>query len=233
MGNATAFDLNFEVPAYNNKNEVVSFGFIFQDKEVNNNIKCTLWVNYVDDLLPFVEADSEDNIMLIEFGRISIFGDQIRVCNSFNVTKITMNGESRIFQNFNEGLANSGSVSAPLTTMESVFASNIYDAFKNTKANLRDNTNPKSFNYVPKEIEEALTDRVGLFKVQVREIDQSRNSVTNNCFRLTIIYYYTKRYKIEVLFLDESGSARFMLWDKECYELIGKKAADVIKSNPN
>ncbi|KAL6567860.1 hypothetical protein OROGR_001528 [Orobanche gracilis] len=48
--------------------------FILED-HVNNNIKRTLWDNYVDDLLPFVEADSEDNIIvLIEFGRISIFG---------------------------------------------------------------------------------------------------------------------------------------------------------------
>ncbi|KAL6529335.1 hypothetical protein OROGR_014958 [Orobanche gracilis] len=51
--------------------------FILED-HVNNNIKCTLWDNYVDDLLPFVEADSEDNIIvLIEFGKISIFGEQI------------------------------------------------------------------------------------------------------------------------------------------------------------
>ncbi|KAL6524104.1 hypothetical protein OROMI_031199 [Orobanche minor] len=58
--------------------------FILED-HVNNNIKCTLLDNYVDDLLPFVEAESEENIIvLIEFGRISIFGDQVRVCNSYN-----------------------------------------------------------------------------------------------------------------------------------------------------
>ncbi|KAL6551274.1 hypothetical protein OROMI_021762 [Orobanche minor] len=37
--------------------------FILED-HVNNNIKCTLWDNYVDDLLPFVEADSEENIIV-------------------------------------------------------------------------------------------------------------------------------------------------------------------------
>ncbi|KAL6552268.1 hypothetical protein OROGR_008422 [Orobanche gracilis] len=209
--------------------------FILED-HVNNNIKCTLWDNYVDDLLPFVEADSEDNIIvLIEFGRISIFGEQVR-------------------------MANSGSVSAPLTT-EGVFASNIYDAFKNTKANVKNlaeiiqsdkdgqfwvsatiiqveslkdwcylacnkcskklsnasngflcakrgmkdhqgqykyKIEPKSFDYVPKEIEEALADRVGLFKVQVKEIDQSRNSVIYNVTKVTadekILSIYNENY---------------------------------------
>ncbi|KAL6561558.1 hypothetical protein OROMI_017159 [Orobanche minor] len=165
--------------------------FILED-HVNNNIKCTLWDNYVDDLLPFVEADSEENIIvLIEFGRISIFGEQVRVCNSFNITKITVNGESRVFQNFNEGSANSGSIYAPLTTFESISA-------------------PKSFNSVPKEIEEALTDRVGLFKVQVRETDQNRNYVIYNVTRLTaderILSVYNDNYvqkKVKLLCHDE------------------------------
>ncbi|KAL6498108.1 hypothetical protein OROGR_028505 [Orobanche gracilis] len=59
-------------------------------------------------------------------------------------------------------------------------------------------SNPKSFDYVPKEIEEALTDRVGLFKVQVREIDQSRTSVIYNVTKVTadekILSIYNENY---------------------------------------
>ncbi|KAL6524610.1 hypothetical protein OROHE_016281 [Orobanche hederae] len=76
--------------------------FILED-HVNNNIKCTLWDNYVDDLLPFVEADSEEiSLCLLNSGGF-LFLEQVRVCNSFNITKITVNGESRVFQNFSEG----------------------------------------------------------------------------------------------------------------------------------
>ncbi|KAL6549934.1 hypothetical protein OROMI_020422 [Orobanche minor] len=247
--------------------------FILED-HVNNNIKCTLWDNYVDDLLPFVEADSEENII------------QVRVCNSFNVTKITVNGESSIFQNFNEGLANSGSVSASLTTFESISAPNIYDAFKNTEADVKNiaeiirsdkdgqfwvsatiiqveslkdwcylacnkcskklshasnsflcakcgmkdhqgqykykievlvldesgTADSESFDSIPKEIEEALTDRVGLFKVQVRETDQKRNSVIYNVTRLTadekILSVYNENYL-------QKKEAKFLCYDEE------------------
>ncbi|KAL6542616.1 hypothetical protein OROMI_024218 [Orobanche minor] len=211
--------------------------FILED-HVNNNIKCTLWDNYVDDLLPFVEAESEENIIvLIEFGRISIFGDQVRVCNSFNVTKVTVNGESRVFQNFNEGLANSGSVSAPLTTFESISAPNIYDAFKNTEADV-------------KNLAEIIrSDKDGQFWVSATIIQvespkywcylacnkcSKKLSHASNSFQCTSgmkDHQGQYKYKIEVLVLDDSGSARFMLWDKECYELIGKKAADFMRLN--
>ncbi|KAL6586846.1 hypothetical protein OROMI_001834 [Orobanche minor] len=206
--------------------------FILEDY-VNNNIKCTLWDNYVDDLLPFVEAESEENIIvLIEFGRISIFGDQVRVCNSFNVTKITVNGESRVFQNFNEGLANSGSVSAPLTTFESISAPNIYDAFKNTEADVKNLA----------EIIRSYKDGqfcVSATIIQVESLKDWCYLACNKCSKklshASNSFQCAKcgmkddqgqyKYKIEVLVLDDSGSARFMLWDKECYELIGKKSS--------
>ncbi|KAL6583461.1 hypothetical protein OROMI_005539 [Orobanche minor] len=212
--------------------------FILED-HVNNNIKCTLWDNYVDDLLPFVEADSEENIIvLIEFGRISIFGEQVRVCNSFSVTKITVNGELSIFQNFNEGLASSGSVSASLTTSESISAPNIYDAFKNTEADVKN---------IAEIIRSDKDDQfwVSATIIQVENLKDWFYLACNKCSKklshASNSFLCAKcgmkdhqgqyKYKIEVLVLDESGSARFMLWDKECYELIGKKAADVMKTN--
>ncbi|KAL6561539.1 hypothetical protein OROMI_017140 [Orobanche minor] len=204
--------------------------FILED-HVNNNIKCTLWDNYVDDLLPFVEADSEENIIvLIEFGRISIFGEQVRVCNSFNVTKITVNEESRVFQNFNEGLANSGSVYAPLTTFESISAPNIYDAFKNIEADVKN---------LAKIVRSDKDDEfwISATIIQVESLKDwcylacnkcskklSHESNSFQCAKCGMKDYQGQyKYKIEVLVLDGSGSARFMLWDKECYELIGKK----------
>ncbi|KAL6556937.1 hypothetical protein OROHE_006813 [Orobanche hederae] len=194
--------------------------FILED-HVNNNIKCTLWDNYVDDLLPFVEADSEENIIvLIEFGRISIFG----------------------------GLANSGSVSASLTTFESISAPNIYDAFKNTEADVKNIAeiirsdedgqfwvsatiiqveSLKDWCYLAcnkcsKKLSHAsnsflcakcgMKDHQGQYKVQVRETDQKRNSVIYNVTRLTadekILSIYNENYL-------QKKEAKLLCYDEE------------------
>ena len=41
------------------------------------------------------------------------------------------------------------------------------------------------------------------------------------------------RYRLIIDFADESGSSPFIVWDKECRQIIGKTAAEVVECESN
>ncbi|KAL3652485.1 hypothetical protein CASFOL_002166 [Castilleja foliolosa] len=75
----------------------------FRIQDTNNNqLSCTLWEEYIDDLLPTLERN-EDNkpvIVAIQSGRLLKLTDQVKISNSFHVTKVTVNADCDVFAEF-------------------------------------------------------------------------------------------------------------------------------------
>ncbi|KAL3652827.1 hypothetical protein CASFOL_002508 [Castilleja foliolosa] len=65
---------------------------------------CSLWSEYIDPVLEIFEKDDPRPIIIcIQFGKITRIFDEIKVSNTFHVTKVTVNGETDVFKNFLDG----------------------------------------------------------------------------------------------------------------------------------
>ncbi|KAL3653581.1 hypothetical protein CASFOL_003262 [Castilleja foliolosa] len=65
---------------------------------------CSLWSEYIDPVLEIFEKDDPRPIIIcIQFGKITRIFDEIKVSNTFHVTKVTVNGETGVFKNFLDG----------------------------------------------------------------------------------------------------------------------------------
>ncbi|KAL3616542.1 hypothetical protein CASFOL_039932 [Castilleja foliolosa] len=67
----------------------------------NRELGCSLWSEYIDPVLAiFEKEDARPIIICIQFGKINRIYDEIKVSNSFHITKVTVNGDCDVFNNF-------------------------------------------------------------------------------------------------------------------------------------
>ncbi|KAL3639898.1 hypothetical protein CASFOL_014866 [Castilleja foliolosa] len=74
--------------------------FRIQDPE-NNQLSCTLWDDYIDDLLPILETTKvKPVIVALQFGKVVKLTDGVKISNNYQITKVTVNADSDVFTDF-------------------------------------------------------------------------------------------------------------------------------------
>ncbi|KAL3637999.1 hypothetical protein CASFOL_018447 [Castilleja foliolosa] len=156
-------------------------------------------------------------------------GYEIKVSNTFHVTKVTVNGHSDVFKNFSDGMVPALSGSQNNGIVEEV--NEIYSLFKYNTAQMRDietliGMQKKNKFWVDATIAE-IDPKLGFCYASCRKclkkmpMDE-RNRQCFVCGEDNFTNSY--RYKIEVLAADSSGCASMLIWDAQCTTLIGKPA---------
>ncbi|KAL3628673.1 hypothetical protein CASFOL_027719 [Castilleja foliolosa] len=206
----------------------------FRIQDTNNNqLSCTLWEDYIDDLLPTLETN-EDNkpvIVAIQFGRLLKMTDQVKMSNSFHVTKVTVNADSDVFAEFMARLELNNDVARRMLSNTDY---NIYEGFTRGNARVRTLAYLNDFK------------GDGLFWIDVTIVDIQTTgdfwySACKKCAKKLVVHPGTKvctscaednpietiRFKIEIVVVDQTGSATLLLWNKASELLIGKSAKEM------
>ncbi|KAL3652200.1 hypothetical protein CASFOL_001881 [Castilleja foliolosa] len=191
---------------------------------------CSLWGDYIAPVLSiFEKEDSSPIILCMQFGKITRVFGEIKVSNTFHVTKVTINEHSDVFKNFLDGMVGDLSGSQNHGIAEEV--GDIYDLFKENLAQMRDiktltSMQEKNKFWVDATIAE-IDPKGGFCYSSCRRCIKKMPMDERNrqCFHCgEDNFTYTYRYKIELLVGDSSGCATMMLWDAQCTTLIGKTA---------
>ncbi|KAL3628221.1 hypothetical protein CASFOL_027267 [Castilleja foliolosa] len=192
----------------------------------NRKLGCSLRGDYIDPVLSiFQKEDSKPLIICIQF-------DEIKVANTFHITKVTINGHGDVFKSFLDGMDEQ-----ELGNQTNVIAQEIDDIhalFKNNHANvstiaklagLKDCT----LCWIDCTIFEIQTKADWFYRSCKRCFKKMpRDEKNRKCFicgeiNFTDIY----RYKIIVSVADSSGCASLLMWDSQCTTLIGKPAREM------
>ncbi|KAL3614624.1 hypothetical protein CASFOL_041519 [Castilleja foliolosa] len=183
--------------------------FRIQDSE-NRQLSCTLWAEYINDLLPYLENSNDDEpvIVAIQFARI----------HQFRVLSINDTGDYKMVTSSNY---------------------DIYDDLANGKAKFRtlaylnDHQDDGTY-WVDATIVDIQTPRDCWYlackkcakrMVEVEEVPQ----ICEFCGFENPMKIF--RYKLDVMIVDSTGSAVFLLWNKACASLIGQTAAEMKESH--
>ncbi|KAL3629894.1 hypothetical protein CASFOL_026206 [Castilleja foliolosa] len=199
----------------------------------NNQLSCTFWDEYIDDLLPTLETNEDNNpvIVAIKFGRLLKLSDQVKMSNSFHVTKVTVNADCDVFAEFMARLElNNGVCRRMLSNTDY----NIYEDFTRGNARVRTLAYLNDFK------------GDGLFWIDVTIVDIQTTgdfwySACKKCAKKLVVHPGTKvcvscaednpietiRFKIEIVVVDQTGSATLLLWNKASELLIGKSATEM------
>ncbi|GER40246.1 replication protein A 70 kDa DNA-binding subunit [Striga asiatica] len=215
--------------------QTILMEILLEDPE-GNTMSCTLWGEYVDYLMNHLANTNEGDsvVIIVQMCRPKKFQRQIRVSNTFNVTKLIINGDTLEINEFRNRFNIQGRVEVPIT--------NIRERRYEPSATLAEELeSPKS---IFKTIDQLhATEEAGNYWVCARIIQfdcggQWSYIACNNCsFKMTPtngLFYCSRcdkedftgkhRFKIPVTVADQTGIAMFLLWDRESTDLIGKTA---------
>ncbi|XP_031108662.1 uncharacterized protein LOC116013149 [Ipomoea triloba] len=219
--------------------------FVLEDAH-GKKLTCTFWGDHVSKIQHLYEAPSKDLvIVLIQFCRIKrgLKDGEVKICSSYDVTQVLFNLDYPEFINFRDSLTDIGYQ----TPMRSIASLSSF-SFTNTM----DESSSKSMELITiNEIYD--NDKYGDFWVATRiqgivnPTDWFYSSCrkpgcykklkisegVNKCFKCFQIWEIgILRYKITLRVVDIKGNASFLLWDRECQELIGIPATELYeKSN--
>ncbi|XP_019191695.1 PREDICTED: replication factor A protein 1-like [Ipomoea nil] len=206
-----------------------------------NQIRCTLWDDHVGKIEPFFNASShEPMVVILQFCRIrrDATNGEVRLCSSYDVTQVLINQQSKEFLEFRESLILRG-VQTPMRSIES------FPMMEQTQCNAQD----------MKTISEIYQTReYGDYWVAARivAIEDSVNWYYSSCRASGCnkkleskggLYYCTKcekscregnlRYRLKIRVADLEGNAPFLLWDRECNQLLGISVAELKSRHSN
>ncbi|KAL3623059.1 hypothetical protein CASFOL_031875 [Castilleja foliolosa] len=209
----------------------------FRIADTYRELGCSLWSEYIDPVLAIFEKDDPRPIIIcIQFGKITRIYDEIKVSNSFHITKVTVNGDSDVFHNFLTGMT--PDVSASQNNLVAEEFHDVLALFKNSSADVRkisDITDVQQENkfWVDATIAQIET-KGDLWYPSCRNCFKKMPLDPRNrrCFICGEENFSENfRYKIEVLVADSGGCANMLLWDGQCLTLIGKSAKYIKQLN--
>ncbi|KAL3651992.1 hypothetical protein CASFOL_001673 [Castilleja foliolosa] len=228
--------VSFQKPTFVPKLSTNRMDFRIADTE-NRELGCSLWSEYIDPVLAIFEKDDPRPIIIcIQFGKITRIYDEIKVSNSFHITKVTVNGDSDVFHNFLNRLT--PDVAASQNNLVAEEFNDVLALFKNSFADVRKIS----------EITDVQQENKFWVDATIAQIESKGDlwyPSCRNCFKkmpwireISVILFVVKRisvrisgYKIEVLVADSSGCANMMMWDGQCLTLIGKSAKYIKQLN--
>ncbi|KAL3630445.1 hypothetical protein CASFOL_023429 [Castilleja foliolosa] len=203
----------------------------------NRRLGCSLWGDYIDPVLSiFEKEDSKPLIICIQFGKITRYRDEIKVANTFHITKVTINGHGGVFKTFLEGMGEIETAGQNSLIAQEI--DDIYGLFKNKKVIVT--TIAK---LTEKKFEQTCWIDATIFEIQTKADwcyrsckkcykKMPRDENNRQCFICGEDNFTDNlRYKIIVNVADSSGCASLLMWDSACNILIGKSAREMKQLN--
>nr|GMD76509.1 putative transposase [Ipomoea batatas] len=219
------------VELYSPKDKVIA-GFptqlvdFFIEDSKGNRIKCTLWDEHVPAVMPFFNNHVDGHlIVLLQLCRAKVVEGEVKISSSYTATKVLLNLDCQDLKANCSPLRSISVVSYGHSANNShspMVVSTIRDLYERAE---------EGYYYVPGTIV---------------SIESGKKWFYNSCRKpgsfksliLTETYYFCDtcktnwaegnvRYKVIVRVLDKTSDAPFVLWDKDCFDLLGIIAYDL------
>nr|GMC86720.1 replication protein A 70 kDa DNA-binding subunit B-like [Ipomoea batatas] len=177
--------------------------FLIEDSK-GNRIKCTLWDEHVPAVMPFFNNHSDGHlIVLLQLCRAKTVDNEVRISSSYTATKVLFNLDCQEFADFRNSLK------ANCSPLRSISVVSYGHSANNSQSpmvvsTIRDlyERAEEGYYYVPETYYFCDTCKTNWAEGNVR-------------------------YKVIVRVLDKTSDAPFVLWDKDCFELLGITAYDL------
>nr|GLL25571.1 uncharacterized protein LOC109162436 [Ipomoea trifida] len=177
--------------------------FLIEDSK-GNRIKCTLWDEHVPTVMPFFNNHTDGHlIVLLQLCRAKTVDNEVRISSSYTATKVLFNLDCQEFADFRNSLK------ANCSPLRSISVVSYGHSANNSQSpmvvsTIRDlyERAEEGYYYVPETYYFCDTCKTNWAEGNVR-------------------------YKVIVRVLDKTSDAPFVLWDKDCFELLGITAYDL------
>nr|GME09558.1 replication protein A 70 kDa DNA-binding subunit B-like [Ipomoea batatas] len=206
--------------------------FLIEDSK-GNRIKCTLWDEHVPAVMPFFNNHSDGHlIVLLQLCRAKTVDNEVRISSSYTATKVLFNLDCQEFAYFRNSLK------ANCSPLRSISVVSYGHSANNSQSpmvvsTIRDlyERAEEGYYYVPGTIVSIESGKKWFY-------NSCRKPGCYKSLTLTETYYFCDtcktnwaegnvRYKVIVRVLDKTSDAPFVLWDKDCFELLGITAYDL------
>nr|GMC57876.1 replication protein A 70 kDa DNA-binding subunit B-like [Ipomoea batatas] len=206
--------------------------FLIEDSK-GNRIKCTLWDEHVPAVMPFFNNHVDGHlIVLLQLCCAKIVDSEVRISSSYTTTKVLFNLDCQEFADFRNSFKVNCSPLRSISVLSYGHSANNFQSPMVVSA-IRDlyERAKEGYYYVPGTIVSIESGKKWFY-----------NSCRKpGCFKsliLTETYYFCDtcktnwaegnvRYKVIVRVLDKTSDAPFVLWDKDCFDLLGITAYDL------
>ncbi|XP_073158107.1 replication protein A 70 kDa DNA-binding subunit B-like [Henckelia pumila] len=209
--------------------------FILEDLE-NNNLACTLWENFVDDMMAFLDTIGEDPVVVVlQMCRAKKIMGEVRVSNTFYITKMILNGNWSEILEFRTRMNSDVKTSTnSISTTSMSYSQTIVEELTNANDSLRtieqifENNEVGSFWIYGRIV--CMESRGNWWYLSCKKYPKKVNVVGDKFYCEKCDHLDTTenmRFKIHVRVVDTTGNAVFLLWDRECIKLIGKTVHEI------
>nr|GLL29305.1 uncharacterized protein LOC109155334 [Ipomoea trifida] len=206
--------------------------FLIEDSK-GNRIKCTLWDEHVPAVMPFFNNHTDGHlIVLLQLCRAKTVDNEVRISSSYTATKVLFNLDCQEFADFRNSLK------ANCSPLRSISVVSYGHSANNSQSpmvvsTIRDlyERAEEGYYYVPGTIVSTESGKKWFYNA-------CRKPGCYKSLELKETYYFCDtcktnwaegnvRYKLVVRVLDKTSDAPFVLWDKDCFELLGITAYDL------
>ncbi|XP_031130626.1 replication protein A 70 kDa DNA-binding subunit B-like [Ipomoea triloba] len=204
--------------------------FLIEDTE-ERQLKCTIWDDHVDAMLPYFNStEPEPVIVLIQLCRAKTVNGEVRITNSYDATKLWFNHYCREFTEFKAKLTKENTPMKSISTNSMVSQTTDLRDFISgsvvitTISDLYQQTESGDF-YVPAMIT-GIESSGEWYYISCKSTGCNKKLKFKNgllyCEKCDRKWQNgTVRYKLVVRVADAGSDAPFLLWDRECSELLG------------
>ncbi|XP_031108408.1 uncharacterized protein LOC116012874 [Ipomoea triloba] len=212
--------------------------FVIADTQ-DNHLKCTVWDKHVVGIHQFYNIDVKEPIIVaIQLCRAKIVNGEVRITSSYDATKLCINHSFAEFAEFRSKLDADNSPHRSITTTTVLSESTSLGDFQSgsititTLYDLLMKEEDGEF-YVPTEIVGIQGSRIGdwYYTSCMSQGCNKKLSVMRDKGLLICGKCNKKweegcvRYKVVVRVVDKRDDAPFLLWDRECADLVGVPAS--------
>ncbi|XP_019158770.1 PREDICTED: uncharacterized protein LOC109155606 [Ipomoea nil] len=216
--------------------------FVIEDSD-GIQLGCTVWDDHVNKVEVYYNSATEEPLLvLIQFcrARTCLKSGDIKICSSYDVTQLLFNQQTPEFMQFRESLC------LEQTPMRSIVSQSSFNPGSSYTVSLKEDLQLRTLTvvYAKKEF--------GEFWVAARIVFIDCDGEwyypscrTKSCYKKLEPkkeFLYCKecdrtwgdgilRYRIKIRVVDIKGNAPFVMWDRECTELLGLSALDLKQKN--
>ncbi|KAH1227945.1 Replication protein A DNA-binding subunit B [Glycine max] len=215
---------------------------VFRMKDLSGEIlSCILWENYCIQFLSYLNERGDDGPMVIILTHVRIKDAQALVSNSFKASKLFINDPILEIHEFKERLLDLGVEVTPVLLPGDQASSQVSGGSQLSSKDLfLSKAEVKTIFEINGIFEDVVCVTVGTISKIVMDNHSWCYPACVQCHRKTNIQtgpftcrcgkdndQPVLRYRVEVMVTQNNESNKFLLWDRECAELIGETADDV------
>nr|GMD36665.1 replication protein A 70 kDa DNA-binding subunit D-like [Ipomoea batatas] len=215
--------------------------FIIEDGQYNR-IRCTVWDDHVQAVVQYYNKVVEGPlIVLIQMCRTTVKSGEVRISSSYDATKLWFNHDSPEFSDFKKSLRDIQTPVKSISSTSMLSRGNVANDLRDgviqvhSIAELYENTEIGEF-WVAGKITGIETTGDWFFK----------SCLTNGCYKKLSDSHGglccrkcgrkgqkgLLKYRLIVRVADGSSNAPFLIWDRECTELVGLTAEQLKEKYP-